>query len=237
MEVGLRTLLPALLWLVVSVMPAAGQTNRTAGQRAIDDGNALVAQGHYERALKVYETVSSSSGELYGRALYNIGVCHYELWHTAEAIEFYRRAIQQREGRYPHASYALGVALEDAGRTSEAVKAYKQVLATTNDASGAANYRLGVIAAAAGDTVEAARLFRKALDHRGEHVPASHNNLGVMLARLHRLSEAEKEFTLALRSSNGSYSDAAYNLELCRQLMSAGTEAKAIVMRVTDGIN
>ena len=57
-------------------------------------------------------------GESYARAIYNIGVCHYELWQTEEAIVFYKRAIELKHGNYPRASYALGVALEDQGRPS-----------------------------------------------------------------------------------------------------------------------
>ncbi|HEV2707111.1 MAG TPA: hypothetical protein VGV59_14395, partial [Pyrinomonadaceae bacterium] len=44
------------------------------------------------------------------------------------------------------------------------------------------------------------------------------NNLGVMLARVGRLSEAEREFATALRKADGSFAEAAHNLELCRKL-------------------
>jgi tetratricopeptide (TPR) repeat protein len=237
-QVAPRTIAAALVFFVVSATPVWSQTIRNADQRAIDDGSRLVAQGRYEEALKSYEKVSPAFGETYATALYNIGVCNYELWHTTEAIEFYRRAIHQRAGNYPKASYALGVALEDLKRIPEAVEAYKQALATSGGVYAPANYRLGVITALAGDATEAARLFRKALDHSGEHVPASHNNLGVMLTRLDRLAEAEKEFTIALRLSNGSFLDAAHNLKLCRQLMSANTGvANLSTMRVTNRID
>ena len=108
----LRTVLPALLLLLtLSVISASAQSSRSAAQSAIDKGNALVSQGNYEQALKYYRTITPESRE-YAIALYNIGVCHYELWHTEHAIDFYKRAINERQGKYPRASYALGVALE-----------------------------------------------------------------------------------------------------------------------------
>jgi len=237
--VALRTIAAVLVFFALSVTPAWSQADISADQCAIDDGNRLVAQGRYEEAMRSYKRVSPASGEEYATALYNIGVCNYELWRTTDAIEFYRHAIRQRQGAYPKASYALGVALEDLKRIHEAIAAYKEAVSTGNGTyAAAANYRLGVIAAMAGDANEAARLFRRALDHSGEHVSASHNNLGVMLARLDRLAEAEKEFTIALRLSNGSFLDAAHNLKLCRQLMSANTwVANLSTLRVTDRID
>ena len=61
---------------------------------------------------KEYNKVSTRDGESYARAIYNIGVCYYELWQTEEAIIFYKRAIELKQGNYPRASYALGVALK-----------------------------------------------------------------------------------------------------------------------------
>lgn len=214
---GLRTIFPAILLLItISAIPVASQS-RSAGQSAIDKGNSLVAKGNYEQALNYYRTITPGSSE-YAIALYNIGVCHYELWQTDEAIDFYKRAINERNGKYPRASYALGVALEDAGRLAEAKQAYEETLRVT-DKYSPASFRLGVIASNEGDVETAARLFRKALRQTGEHAPASHNNLGVMLARMGRLAEAKKEFALAMELSHGTLSDAQHNLDLCRHLL------------------
>jgi tetratricopeptide (TPR) repeat protein len=79
-------------------------------------GNGLVAQEKYEAAIREYERLSPAAGELYARALSNIGLCHYELWQTDQAIDFYSKAIAASKNKYPRASYALGVALEDEGR-------------------------------------------------------------------------------------------------------------------------
>lgn len=214
---GLRIILPAILLLItLSAIPVASQS-RSANQSALDKGNSLVSRGNYEEALNYYRTIAPESRE-YAIALYNIGVCHYELWQTDGAIDFYKRAIKERNSKYPRASYALGVALEDAGRLAEAKQAYEETLRVADNYSPA-SFRLGVIASNEGNVETAARLFRRALRQTGEHVPASHNNLGVMLARMGRLVEAKKEFALAMELSNGSLADAQHNLDLCRHLL------------------
>ena len=174
-----------------------------------------MAQEDYKAAIEEYGKVSARDAGSYARAIYNIGVCHYELWQTDEAIIFYLRAIELKQGNYPRASYALGVALEDQGRLAEARQAYQQ--ARNNFAP--AIYKLGLLEATAGEFRRAADLFRDAASRKGQHVPASRNNLGVMLARLGLLKEAEKEFLIALKESDERLDDAAHNLKLCRALM------------------
>ena len=185
---------------------------------AITRGNRLVAQGQYKLAIKEYGRVSSSD-DAYAQAVYNIGVCYYELWHTGEAIEFYKRAIELRQGKYPNASYALGVALEENNKLAEAKDAYAEAIKASPGNNPVANYRLGVVWATEGNFETAAKYFKAASIRKGEHAPASHNNLGVMLARMGRLSEAEVEFTTALQQTNGAFADAAHNLKLCQRLM------------------
>ncbi len=92
----------------------------TESKSSLKRGDAFVAQENYKAAIEEYRKVSARDGDLYARAIYNIGVCHYELWQTEEAIVFYKRAIELKQGNYPRASYALGVALEDQGRLTEA---------------------------------------------------------------------------------------------------------------------
>jgi tetratricopeptide (TPR) repeat protein len=181
-------------------------------------GDALVAQEKYKLAIEEYGKVSSRDRDSYARAIYNIGVCYYELWQTDEAITFYKRAVELKEGNYPKASYALGVALEDQNRTTEAKEAYEQAVSASQREFARATYRLGLIAAKAGEFQKAAMLFREAATRTGEHVPASHNNLGVMLARMGFLKEAEQEFIVALKASDGRFDDAIHNLNLCRSL-------------------
>ncbi len=115
----IRNMLGALVLLMLLVVPAISQTHSTA-REALDKGNRWFSVGSYERAIKEYESVGPNSAQLYAVALYNIGVCYYELWRTTEAIAYYRRAINQRYGSYSQASHALGIALEDEGKVREA---------------------------------------------------------------------------------------------------------------------
>jgi tetratricopeptide (TPR) repeat protein len=200
--------------LFATIILAAAAVTLNA-QSALKRGDALVAQENYKAAIEEYSKVSTRDANSYARAIYNIGVCHYELWQTEEAIISYKRAIELKHGNYPRASYALGVALEDQGRLAEAKQAYAR--ARTNFAP--AIYRLGVLEARSGELNKAADLFRDAASRKGRHVPASHNNLGVMLARLGLLKEAEKSFIVALKESDNRLDDAAHNLKLCRSLM------------------
>jgi tetratricopeptide (TPR) repeat protein len=206
-----------LLFISVSLTPFINNAQTPAFKR----GDALVAQEKYQAAIAEYNKVSPRDRDLYARASYNIGVCHYELWQTDEAIAFYRRAIELKQGNYARASYALGIALDDQGRSTEARAAYEQVLAASNRNFAPATYRLGLLEAKAGEFEKAAALFKEAASYAGKHVPASHNNHGVMLARLGFLQDAEKEFDKALRASDGRLADAAHNLNLCRSLTSA----------------
>ena len=172
----------------------------------------------YKRAIEEYRKVSKRDADSYARATYNIGVCHYELWQTDEAIAFYRWAIELKQGNYPRASYALGVALEDQGKTTEAKTAYEQAVNASQREFARATYKLGLLEARAEEFNKAAALFREAAARAGEHVPPSHNNLGVMLAQLGFMKEAEQEFVMALKQANGVFADAAHNLNLCRSL-------------------
>lgn len=200
--------------LVVSTVVAIN-AQMSESKSTLKRGDALVAQEKYKLAIDEYRKVSPHDADSYARAIYNIGVCHYELWQTDEAIAFYKRAVELRQGNYPRASYALGVALEDQGKTTEAKDAYEQAVNTSQREFARATYRLGLIEARAGELKKAAALFREAAARAGEHVPASHNNLGVMLAQLGFLKEAEQEFVIALKYENA---DAAHNLNLCRSL-------------------
>jgi tetratricopeptide (TPR) repeat protein len=230
--VTIHKMFAALLLLTLLVVPARLQAQRRDARESIDKGNRLVLRRSYEEALREYERVAPDSAKLYSIALYNIGVCYYELWRTTEAIDYYRRAIKARNGSYAQASYALGIALEDEGKLLEAKAVYNQALATARSDYPHAQFHLGLIAANAGDVELAAALFRKALKRPGEHVISSHNNLGVMLARMQRLKEAEKEFAIAFRLSNGEFGDAAHNLDLCRRLLSGTGEADFASLRM-----
>jgi tetratricopeptide (TPR) repeat protein len=210
-----------------AIILAATAVAINAQTTALKRGDAFVAEEKYRAAIEEYGKVSTGAGELYARAIYNIGVCYYEMWQTEQGIASYKRAIELMHGNYPRASYALGVALEDQGKLAEARAAYEQAVSGSKGKFARAGYRLGVLAAKASEYKKAAELFKDAASRNGEHVAASHNNLGVMLAQLGFLNEAEKEFAIALKHSNGAFGDASYNLALCRSLQTSS----AIVLR------
>ena len=223
-----------LMTLVVSF--AAAQNSPTDPRESIKRGNAKYSKAEYVAAIEEYQRVPPQAGEIYSQALYNIGVCYYELWSTEDAVVMYKRAAATRAGRYPKALYALGVALEDLKRQDEAKEAYRQaVTASTNRDKGAAHFRLGLLLAGENDYERAATHFKEAIT--GETTPGSHNNLGVMLALKGRLHEAEKEFEVALRQAGGTFADATYNLKLCRSLLKASTKDPLALLKVVATTN
>jgi tetratricopeptide (TPR) repeat protein len=224
----LKGLFPALLFVTLCCTAAAAQEGGRA-RELIARGNERYARGEYKSAIAEYQRVARTEGEAYAQALYNIGVCRFELWQTEEAARAYVQAIEARGGRYPKASYALGVALEELGRGAEAKDAYEQ--AALKDYAPA-HYKLGMLAARAGDDERAAVHFREAIKRSKERFPASHNNLGVMLARAGRLAEAAREFEAALRQSDVPFAEAADNLKLCRRLLAGQSKEGAAALKV-----
>ncbi|HEX6183885.1 MAG TPA: tetratricopeptide repeat protein, partial [Pyrinomonadaceae bacterium] len=174
----LKRLFTALLLLTVTFASAAAQQGGGA-QELIERGNERYARAEYEAAIRAYALVPADAGEAYAQALYNIGVCRFELWQTEEAATMYRRAVEARGRRYPKASYALGVALEELGRAAEAKEAYAR--AANAGGYAPAYYKLGMLAEAGGDVAAAAAHFREAVRRSEGKFPAGHNNLGVML--------------------------------------------------------
>jgi len=94
-----------------------GQNNLRGARDAVRRGNERYARAEYEAAIEEYRRVHADAGELYAQALYNVGVCYYELWRTDDAIKMYARAAEAMQGRYPKALYALGVALKMRGES------------------------------------------------------------------------------------------------------------------------
>ncbi|MFN2512216.1 MAG: tetratricopeptide repeat protein [Pyrinomonadaceae bacterium] len=226
-----RTMPFAILFVMLVVSFAAGQSDPTDPGESIKRGNARHSKAEYLAAIEEYKRVPPEAGEIYSQALYNIGVCYYELWLTEDAIVMYKKAASTRAGRYPKALFALGVALEDLKRPEDAKDAYRQTAAVSvGSETNAAHFRLGLLFASENDYERAAIHFRKAIS--GERTPGSHNNLGVMLALKGRLREAEREFEAALRQSGGAFSDAAYNLKLCRSLMKTQSQDSLASLKV-----
>jgi tetratricopeptide (TPR) repeat protein len=210
---------------------AAGQGSPRDPGKSIKRGNTLYTKGEYSAAIEEYKRVPPQAGERYSQALYNIGVCYFELWRTEDAMAMYKKAAATRDGRYPKALYALGVAFEDLNRREEAKEAYRQAVAALGSSeTGTAHFRLGLLLASENDYESAAIHFTEAI--AGETTPGSHNNLGVMLALSGRLHEAEKEFEVALKQAGGTFADAAHNLKLCRSLLRASAKDSLASLKV-----
>jgi tetratricopeptide (TPR) repeat protein len=229
-----RTLKGLLAALLLTLSCAAASAQEWGGdvvnaRQLIARGNERYARGDYRAAIETYVRVPPGAGEAYAQALYNIGVCRFELWQTEEAAGAYRHAVEARGGRYPKASYALGVALEEMGRAVEAKEAYALAAAS---AYAPAHYKLGMLAARAGDDAGAAAHLREAIKRSKERFPASHNNLGVVLARAGRLAEAEREFEAALRESDAPFEEAEHNLKLCRRLLAGNVRDGVAALKV-----
>lgn len=234
-----KRLMQAVILLMFSYAMALAQVGQSGAEESIKRGNGLYAQGKYDEAIKEYRRVPEGQTDAYTQSLYNIGVCYFELGRTADAIAMYRRAVEARMGSYPKALYALGVALEVSGKLEEAADAYRRAVATsdgkyTEAGLAVAHYRLAMLAGRAGDYERAAGLFRDAIARSRERFPAGHNNLGVMLALAGRVSEAEREFEIALKQASSGFEDAAYNLNLCRSLMSREKQAAFASLKVAD---
>jgi tetratricopeptide (TPR) repeat protein len=221
----------AILFLTLIVSFAAGQSSPTDPGESIKRGNAKYSKAEYLAAIKEYRWVPPQAGKTYAQALYNIGVCYYELSRTEDAIVMYKKAAAARADSYPTALYALGVALEDLKRPEEAKEAYRQAVATSaGRETGLAHFRLGLLMAIEKDYESAATHFTEAITR--EPSPASHNNLGVMLALKGRLHEAEREFEVALKQAGGTFTDVTNNLKLCRSMLKASAKDSLASLKV-----
>lgn len=216
-----------LLWGTIALAQTAG------AQDFIKRGNAKYVKAEYDSAIAEYRRISPAAGDTYAQALYNIGVCYYELGRTEEAIRLYREAIKVRP-EYAKALYALGVALGDFGKHEEARAAYQSAVAASGGKYAVAYFKLGVLAAADGEYDAAAMLFREAISKSSDRLPSSHNNLGVMLALRGKFNEAEREFRIALKQTDGTFADAKHNLTLCRSLSSALAKAQVGSLKIVE---
>src|SRR2546426_9878071 len=94
----MRILLAVLLLMSGSL--ALAQTTPSEAREFIKSGNAKYAKAEYESAIVDYQHIEPAAGGVYAQALYKIGVCYYELWHTADAVAMYPEAIKARGGAF-----------------------------------------------------------------------------------------------------------------------------------------
>jgi tetratricopeptide (TPR) repeat protein len=106
--------------------------------------------------------------------LYNAGNALARLGDSDEAINAYRKAIDQRKGNYSRALNNLGVILLRQGRWDEAHDALLSALKLESFRYAEASYNLGRLYAARGESDRAAREWRRTLSIDPEHRAAAH---------------------------------------------------------------
>ena len=106
------------------------------------------------------------------QGFYNAGNALARLGDTNEAVNAYRKAIEQRKGRYSRALNNLGVVLLRVGRWDEARESFLSALRVENFRYAEASYNLGRLYATRGEMDLAVREWRRAVAVDPEHVAA-----------------------------------------------------------------
>ncbi len=146
------------------------------------------ASGSIRLRLKLVEELSSSGKkaeavtELHSitgldvfdpQGFYNAGNALARLGDTDEAVNAYRKAIEQRKGRYSRALNNLGVVLLRVGRWDEAREAFLSALRVESFRYAEASYNLGRLYATRGEMDLAVREWRRAVAVDPEHAAAA----------------------------------------------------------------
>jgi tetratricopeptide (TPR) repeat protein len=107
------------------------------------------------------------------QGFYNAGNALARLGDTDEAVNAYRKAIEQRKGRYSRALNNLGVVLLRVGRWDEAHEAFLSALRVENFRYAEASYNLGRLYATRGEMDLAVREWRRAVAIDPQHSAAA----------------------------------------------------------------
>jgi len=132
----------------------------------------LVAAGKKPEAIAELHSITST-GAFDPQGLYNTGNALARLGESDEAINAYRKAIEQRKGKYSRALNNLGVVLLRDGRWPEAYEAFLSALKLENFHYAEASYNLGRLYAVRGEPDLAGREWRRALKVDPEHTAAA----------------------------------------------------------------
>jgi tetratricopeptide (TPR) repeat protein len=132
----------------------------------------LLAAGKNLEATKELLAIINADA-FYPQGYYNAGNALARLGNSAEAINAYRKAIDQRKGNYSRALNNLGVVLLREGRWDEAHDALLSALKLESFRYAEASYNLGRLYSARGETDMATREWRRTLKIDPEHRAAA----------------------------------------------------------------
>lgn len=207
-----------------AAVPAAAREEYRQAMRAVEEGRAEAAVGHFRRAVELHPQ--------YLRALSDLGVLYLRLGRLDEAAETLRRAVRlgkrfayprlnlglvlNRRGEFREAAEVLGQLYKDDPKLEGLAAAYADALAGARDLRGAetvlrealaggglsgralveARYKLGMVLSLGGRFAEAVPELEEAVRLDGAAANA-HLLLGGALLELGRLPEAERELLRA----------------------------------------
>jgi tetratricopeptide (TPR) repeat protein len=132
----------------------------------------LVAAGKKTEATKELRAIINAN-VFNPQVLYNAGNALARLGDSDEAINAYRKAIDQRKGNYSRALNNLGVILLRQGRWDEAHDALLSALKIESFRYAEASYNLGRLYSARGESDLAAREWRRTLSIDPSHQAAA----------------------------------------------------------------
>jgi len=132
----------------------------------------LVAAGKKPEAISELHLIASTDA-FDPQGLYNTGNALARLGDSDEAINAYRKAIDQRKGKYSRALNNLGVVLLREGRWPEAYEALLSALRLESFHYAEASYNLGRLYAVRGESDLASREWRRALKVDPGHTAAA----------------------------------------------------------------
>lgn len=132
----------------------------------------LVAAGKKKEATTELRAITNAD-VFDPQGFYNAGNALARLGDTDEAINAYRKAIDQRKGKYSRALNNLGVVLLREGRWDEAHDALLSALKLESFHYAEASYNLGRLYSARGESDLAIREWRRALTIDPEHSAAA----------------------------------------------------------------
>ena len=104
---------------------------------------------------------------------YNTGNALARLGATEDAVEAYRKAIEQRHGNYARALNNLGVLLLRQGEWDKAQEAFVSALKLENSRYGEASFNLGRVYAARGEADQAIKEWSRTLVIAPDHAEAA----------------------------------------------------------------